>query len=169
MIDFINVYKIINYNQHKDKFINLINKIPETYLIDENQKISHTDWKIPITMKREYRDYFIKYIVGDFSKNLCSKFDSKEIEVKNIWFQVYKKGDFHNIHRHCGSQFTNVFFVNLPHKTLKTKIYNLDKNIINVNVEEGDILTFPAFLKHESVVNTCEESKIIISFNLDII
>ena len=44
----------------------------------------------------------------------------------------------------------------------------MDNKIIEVMVEEGDILTFPSYLMHESPVNFCDENKIIISFNIDI-
>ena len=162
------IYRINNFNEHKHKLVSLINKIPETSLNDQKQKISHTDWQIPKTMKREYREYFLKNIFEDFAKNLCCKFDSQAIEVVNMWFQIYKKGDFHDLHRHQNSHFTNVFFINLPNKNLKTKIYSLEKNIIDVSIEEGDILTFPGFLKHESVINNFEDEKIIISFNINL-
>ena len=164
-----NIYKVNNFKEHKNKLINLINKIPKTYLKDQKQKISHTDWQIPKTMKREYFEYFLKNIFEDFVKNLCYKFDVQSIELINLWFQIYKKGDFHNLHRHANSHFTNVFFINLPNKNLKTKIYSLEKNIIDVSIEEGDILSFPGFLKHESLINPYEEEKIIISFNINLI
>ena len=164
-----NIHKVDNFNEHKNKLINLINKIPETSIKEQKQKISHTDWQIPKTMKREYLEYFFKKIFKNFAKNICHKFDAQSIEVINMWFQIYKKGDFHNLHRHANAHFTNVFFVNLPNKNLKTKIYSLEKNIIDVSIEEGDILSFPGFLKHESLINTYEEEKIIISFNINLI
>ena len=167
-MNFLNIHKVNNFQNHKNNLINLINKIPKTTLEKPGQKISHTDWQIPKTMEREYVPYFLNNIFKDFAKQLCFKFNLKSITLKNIWFQVYKKGDFHETHRHAETHFANVFFINLSSKNLKTKIYNLNNDIIESNIEEGDILTFPAFLKHESIENTFLEEKIVISFNIDL-
>tara|TARA_R110000823_G_scaffold213201_1_gene343152 strand:- start:96 stop:602 length:507 start_codon:yes stop_codon:yes gene_type:complete len=167
-MNFLNIYKVNNFQNHKNKLINLINKIPKTIIELPGEKISHTDWQIPKTMEREYIQYFLDNIFKDFAKQLCFKFNLQSISLKNMWFQVYKKGDFHETHRHPDAHFANVFFINLPSINLKTKIYSLNNDIIEMNIEEGDILTFPAFLKHESIENTFSEEKIVISFNIDI-
>ena len=64
------------------------------------------------------------------------------------------------------TNFTNVFYINLPHREIKTQIKDKYKNF-NINVEEGDILSFPGYYAHCSPINIYDESKIIISFNMD--
>ena len=167
--NYINIFKVNNFEVHQKNLINLIHQIPETSLKTEKSKISHTDWHIPATMKREYLEYFIKYIYEGYAKNLCDVFDAEKVEPNNFWFQKYNQGDSHCLHRHGNVHFTNVFYLKIPEKYLNTKIYNLDKEIISIDIKEGDILTFPAFLKHESVENKNEDYKMIISFNVDIV
>jgi len=59
---------------------------------------------------------------------------------------------------------SNVYFVELPSKSLGTEILNHGK----LDLNEGDLLTFPAYLYHRSPVNVTEERKTIISFNSNI-
>ena len=168
MNEYFNIYKVKNFNTHKQKLIELIHKIPKTTYTDKDQQISHTDWQIPSTMYREYFDYFIKNIFYDFEKELKINFNADKIVLSNLWFQKYNCSDFHNFHRHGSAHFSNVFFIELPKLDLKTEIYNLKNERINIDINEGDILTFPAFLKHKSVENKNINSKIIISFNIDL-
>ena len=163
-MNYICKYKVKNFQEHKKNIINSIFKIPQTTIQDKNQRIFHTDWEIPNTMRKEYREYFEKHIMQDFLQNLRSKYNFEEIELDNFWFQVYAKNDYHGMHTHARANFTNVFYLQLPSDSVKTDIMDLD-----ITVEEGDILTFPAFLKHQSPINTNDAFKIIISFNTNIL
>jgi|ETNvirenome_6_85_1030632.scaffolds.fasta_scaffold40148_4 uncharacterized protein YjlB len=166
-----NIFKVKNFKIHKEILINLIDKIPTTFRHLQEEHISHTDWAIMwnrIPMKKEYLEYFNDNIYRDYASQLCKSFNCKEVEIRNIWFQKYNTGDFHNKHRHGDAHFTNVFYLKLPEENSKTKIYDLNNQLITIDVEEGDILTFPAFLLHESVANESKDSKIIISFNINI-
>jgi uncharacterized RmlC-like cupin family protein len=54
-------------------------------------------------------------------------------------------------------------YVQLPGKlTTKTSLYDID-------AKEGDIVTFPAYVPHNSPENKNDEEKIIVSFNTSII
>lgn len=163
-MNYISKYKVKNFQEHKKNIINLIFKIPQTILVSKHERIFHTDWEIPNTMQKEYREYFEKNIMEDFFNDFKSKFNFEEVELDNLWFQVYAKNDFHGIHTHAKANFTNVFYLQLPSDSVKTDIMNMD-----IMVEEGEILTFPAFLKHQSPINKNKAFKIIISFNTNII
>tara|TARA_Y100001938_G_C7924728_1_gene346298 strand:+ start:60 stop:584 length:525 start_codon:yes stop_codon:yes gene_type:complete len=167
VMDFI-IHKVNQFNKHKLNLINLINKIPQTTCNSDNEKISHTDYKIPQTMKREYVDYFVNNIYGDYYDNLKSINKVNVIGFRNIWFQVYNKGDWHGSHTHPGTHFTNVLYVNLPNKNLKTFLKKPNGEVFNFDAEEGDLITFPAYYEHSSPENKSNEQKIIISFNIDI-
>jgi len=167
-MDHFKIFKVDNFSIHKKNILHLIKNIPKKSLTDSSQKISHTDWDLPDTYTREYLDYFNKNIFEYFAFDLCEKFNCDALTVNNLWFQVYEKGDFHSSHRHDKTQFTNVFFLQLPNGNLKTKIFDLNNQPISIDVYEGDIITFPSYLKHESPINLGEDNKIIISFNIDI-
>ena len=92
----------------------------------------------------------------------------KNFKLKICGFTIFKENDRHGLHTHAGSHFTNVFYVQLPDKNIKTRIISVGGEELDLNVEEGDILTFPSFYTHESPENKNKEEKIIISFNIDI-
>jgi len=166
----IKIFKIEDFKNHQKNLINLLNETLSKSLIEKDQKILATDWQIVSkNIKRNYVEYFIFNILNKFSPFLCKEFNCEKIELINIWFQIYDKGGFHGKHRHSNAHFSNVLFLKLPHKNLKTKIYDLDNSIIEIDINEGDILTFPAYLKHESLINIYDENKIIISYNINIV
>ena len=170
MKPYIKKFKIEDFKNHQKNLINLINKTASKSLIEKDQKISATDWQIiSENVQRDYVQYFIYNILNKFSLFLCKEFNCEKIELINIWFQIYDKGGFHGTHRHSNAHFSNVIFLKLPNKNLKTKIYDLNNSIIEIDINEGDILTFPAYLKHESLINIYDENKIIISFNTNIL
>jgi|TARA_Y100000816_G_scaffold290730_1_gene280154 hypothetical protein len=153
------IYSVPNFEKHRVKFLELIYKIPETKYKD----ISHTDWEIPRSMRREYVEYFNENIYQGYRDNLCKENQFKDFEISNMWFQVYREGDKHETHTHPHAHFTNVFYINLPDKKLTTEIRK-----INHDCKEGDIITFPAYYEHGSPINTNKQPKVIISFNINI-
>lgn len=158
-------YKVPNFEQIKSNIINLIYKIPETPYVEGTNKISHTDYKHEDN-KKEYVNFFIKNILPDYHNNLRKKLGVNTIHISNLWFQVYRKGDFHGRHTHEKTHFTNVFYINLPDKKLTTRINKPQQQVLDI--EEGTIVTFPGYFEHESPVNNSNQEKIIISFNIDI-
>ena len=111
-------------------------------------------------------NYFLKNVLPGYHENLKRHLGINAIYLSNLWFQIYRKGDFHGKHTHEKTHFTNVFYICLPNKKLITKINKPKPEIIDA--EEGTIITFPGFYEHESPVNNTEDEKIIISFNIDI-
>lgn len=168
MIQDLNIFKINNFQNHKSILLDLISKIPQTHIKQKGINVEHTDWDITPNMKREYVEYFLDNIFTDYAKEICKKFHCNNLSLTNIWFQVYGKNQYHSHHRHENAHFANVVFLKLPNKNLTTKIYNLKNELIDIEVEEGSILTFPAYLKHESSVNESVEKKIILSYNINI-
>tara|TARA_R100000278_G_C5461704_1_gene161136 strand:+ start:127 stop:639 length:513 start_codon:yes stop_codon:yes gene_type:complete len=163
-------FKIEDFKNHQKNLLNLIDKTPSKSLIEKDQKILATDWQIiSQNHKRDYVEYFIFNILNKFTPFLCKELNCEKIELINIWFQIYGKDGFHGKHRHSNAHFSNVLFLKLPNKNLKTKIYDLNNSIIEIDIDEGDILTFPAYLKHESLINIYNENKIIISYNINIV
>ena len=154
------INKIDNYQEINKILLSLINKIPNNPLIEGNNIIEHTDWNLPKNFKREYVEYFIS-IIDSYLKKMAFNFKSKQYSINNIWFQQYGKTNSHNWHTHPDTNWTNVYFVELPDKSLATEI--LDHN--KLDVEEGSLLTFPAYIYHRSPLNIYDNRKTIISFN----
>ena len=110
-----------------------------------------------------YQVYMRNHILHEFLQHFNKYFQSKACQMHDMWYQIYKKGDYHGTHTHVGAHFTNVLYVQLPGKlTTKTSLYDID-------AKEGDIVTFPAYVPHTSPENKNDEEKIIVSFNTSII
>jgi hypothetical protein len=157
------ITKIKNFDKINSKLLSLIDKIPKNPLVERNSNIAHTDFNLPNTFKKEYLDYFFESI-KPYYVEICAKLYSKKIEITNAWFQQYTRNSLHKWHVHPNANFTNVYFVELPSKSLATEILNHS----NLNLNEGDLLTFPAYLYHRSPINLSEKRKTIISFNSNI-
>jgi len=153
------VTKVKNNKYINKNLLTLINLINNSYKT-ENSFVSNTDWNLPKEHKREYLVYFYE-IIRPYMNKIANKLHSKEWVIHNGWFQQYLKLGNHEWHTHPESHFTNVYFVELPHKSLVTEIYKHKK----IKVEQGDLLTFPAFYYHRSPLNNLNKRKTIISFN----
>lgn len=156
------ITKIKEHLEIKEMILKEIKNTPQESFED----ISSTDWNVP---KDIYRKYFMNYIMPiinkyylSISKKLKLKdFDLNKLIIHNYWFQIYNKKSKHNWHTHTSSHFTNVYFLELPDKKLATEIKDYKK----LNVEEGDLITFPAYWVHRSPINNTNKRKTIISFN----
>jgi len=150
---------IKNSKEFNKNLLNLISNIKNSYCENGNN-ISNSDWSLPKDYKRDYLNYFIEKI-NPYMNEIALKLYSNSWNIHNFWFQQYLKSDQHTWHTHQGANFTNVYFVELPNKSLATEIYKCKK----LNVKEGDLLTFPAYFYHRSPINKSNKRKTIISFN----
>jgi hypothetical protein len=157
------INKINNFKEINKKLLDLIDKIPNNPLIENGDNIIHTDYNLPINFKREYLNYFFE-IIKPYIEKISINLKSKKIKISHTWFQQYEKNNTHGWHTHPQAHFTNVYFVELPSNSIATEILGQD----NLDLNEGDLLTFPAYYYHRSPINLTNERKTIISFNSDI-
>jgi len=94
-------------------------------------------------------------------------------DIKDIWYQVQNHCEYHPLHNHGFEGWSAVFYAEydqLVHES--TKFYcplNTASGHLYVfqpDVKEGDLVIFPSQINHESVVNTSDKPRSIISFNL---
>jgi hypothetical protein len=162
------VTAVKNHEEHKKSLLKLIDEfIVET--IDDHHNTQYetlsTDFHLPINVERPWNDYFYKEIVNDFVESMVIKLDLNPCkwDIHESWFQRYKVNNTHDWHNHSGCQFSNVYFLEMPHGH-QTEIVGMDGRLIEYNAKEGDIITFPAWMKHRSLPNTGEQ-KTVIAFN----
>jgi hypothetical protein len=159
------VNKISEHKIIKNKLLNFINDIPSNSINTINESIKHTDWNLPKSFERKYLNFFLE-IINPYMIKMMKFLKTEKYIIDNIWFQQYTKNDFHNWHVHENSNYTNVYYLELPEKEMKTNILNINTNkIIEIDVEEGDVITFPAHLPHTSNIIKNDKRKTIISFN----
>jgi hypothetical protein len=157
------VNDIKDHALQKVKLLDLINSLDSVSIQNNTDSISKTDWGITQQNQEYYTlvQELLDPCMQEISKYLCAK----DYEVHNIWFQQYLKKDIHNWHNHSHANYASVYFLELSDKKFATEIYDLEKkSVINLDVKEGQVLTFPAHMLHRSP-KLDSSRKTIISFN----
>ena len=162
------LHKLNNHFEIKEKLLESIEKSKQTRFDDGTDLISFTDFYD----KRELdtKPYFSIFHnnANDFYDELVKFYCIKEFNIRNGWFQQYFKNDKHQWHYHGGTNISFVYFIELKNKQESTEFYDLiNKDVFQMNVSEGDILTFPAYMPHRSPVIKSNNRKTIISCNIN--
>lgn len=152
--------KVENHQEIKEKLLHQINLIPKNSIISKEESILHTDWNIPSTMHREYAGLFIE-TVSPHLQMMVQSLEVDKVEISNFWFQQYQEVGEHKWHTHPVANYANVYFLECP-KNYSTKF----KHFV-ADCEEGEILSFPAFLPHCSPPLSSNLRKTVIAFNTD--
>lgn len=158
------LHSFLDHSKYKQKLLDSINNMSidtNTIKAVNKDKISRTDFFLPKEVERPYLKFFNE-IINPITEEMCKRLNSSYYEILYTWFQQYNHGDVHNWHNHTGSQFANVFFVELEDNSIGTEF--LDPKY-NIKVKEGDLITFPSYLYHRSPINLTQTRKTIISFN----
>lgn len=159
------ITKVEGHHEFKNKILDLIGEMPDA----SYEGVSKTDWNLPLDSTRNYLDFFYKHIGRPVMYQLSVFLGADNWKIHNGWFQQYNENSSHTWHNHIGTNFSNVYFLELPDVNDKTQIKYLRTNsLTEYEVEEGDLLTFPAHLLHRSKPNLGGR-KTVISFNSDFI
>ena len=151
--------KLKKYKKTNKDLLKLIPKTKSIKVNDTDQQISKTDWGILSDKKSKYAKYFIDTVTPCLEE-IAKVLHSQKWLIDNLWFQQYKKGDFHNWHAHSKTNFSAVYYIELFNQEAKTKFLNQQ----NIDVEEGDLILFPGFWYHRSE-RLKDKRKTVISFN----
>lgn len=109
----------------------------------------------------------------------------ERIVVSEMWAIINKPSDFNVIHTHPNAYLSAAYYVKAPENAGKFVIEHPlsvarhsypaieKKTEFNVkgaalNIEEGDLLLFPAYLPHKVNENKSDQDRIVISFNVQI-
>ena len=157
-MNFIFKSKVPNHEEIKKILLQQINLIPKNQMISERENILHTDWNLPKVMHREYSNLFIQ-TVSPHLEMIRKELNAEKIEIDNFWFQIYGQNGKHGWHTHPKTNYSNVYFLECP-KGSSTKFKDFTQEC-----EEGDILSFPAFLPHCSPIIVDDSIKSVIAFN----
>jgi len=164
------ILDVPEHNQYKDQLLKLIDEMPNQSF----EWISKSDTGLPKSFKRKYLDLFYKKVIQssrnkliNYFKSMTGNVNGTDWKISNGWFQQYGKDSYHQWHNHNGANWTNCYFLELPDSEYKTEIKNQDK-IIEYDVKEGQLLSFPAHLLHRSKPNG-DKRKTVIAFNSNFI
>ena len=128
--------------------------------------ITRCDWKIARDFERKWVKTFIPALEQEL-KVIYTSLGYDYVGINQLWFQQYNTKSFHNWHTHTVCQWTGVYYLKLPKDGPKTEIVDVvTKRTLLLDVKEGDICCFPSFIIHRAPVNRCEETKLIVSWNI---
>jgi hypothetical protein len=161
-----NAFFVSNVEEHleiKDSILGQIKSAGTYSFVNKEQNIYNTDWHLSPNFDRSYWDIFYPYAVKHLEElnNYC---EFSSIGIKNYWFQQYVQGGFHDWHIHNECNFSSVYFLDLPETQLST-VFRFNRNDFQIDVREGQIVTFPSHYVHKSKINTTNKIKTVISFN----
>jgi hypothetical protein len=152
----------------KKSLLDAINKAPGDRLVGHADDISKCDWE---TGRFDYDREWVKILRNDLIEYLnkwINLIEYNNFDIGEIWFQQYTTGGKHSWHTHSAN-FTNVYYLDLPGDSPKTEwIDPMTKEHKTFDVKEGDIITFPSWVKHRSSKNNSTSTKTIISWNTDV-
>jgi hypothetical protein len=159
------VNKFTKHLEYKEQLLEIINTSHSGPDYD-GSIISRTDWNVNLGEQRQYWNLIFKDL-NDIIYPSFKEIGYEDIRYENCWFQQYNTNEFHKWHRHPGCQWSNVYYVELPEGTPATMFRNpYDQTEFTIDVEEGDIISFPSIVQHTSPINASDKVKTVIAFNL---
>ena len=183
-------YKVNNfekYNKELSDYIYKLNDEDKSGILRSNKGGWHSknfDLKDTNSIQHKFFLEITKYVF-DAIKTFGWKLDPNRVICTQMWSIINKKGDFNTIHTHANSYLSAAYYVKAPKDCGKFIIENplsisrhsfpalerpteFNLNVATVEIEEGDLLLFPAYLPHGVEENRSEEDRIVISFNINI-
>lgn len=183
-------YKVEDYQNYNNE---LIEYIYQLYNDDKEgiQRSNRGGWhskpfelKDKKTIQHKFLLETSKYVF-DTIKTFGWKLEPNKVICTEMWAIINKKNDFNVIHTHPNSYLSAAYYVKAPKNCGKFTVENplsasrhsypaLEKQtefnvkVAGLEVEEGDLLLFPAYLPHKVEENKSEEDRIVISFNINI-
>ena len=161
-------YIITDIKEHLETKLLLLSQINKTNskkIEVNNDFITKTDWNT-VSEQKIYTKTFCD-MINPYINIMCKKLYCDKWYIRDIWFQVYGKNSRHDWHLHTNTNYTNIYYLHLPNEKIKTEILDITTNKIidNIEVKEGQMLTFPANVIHRSPTNIQDDAKVIIAFN----
>jgi hypothetical protein len=164
------IYKVENHQEIKKFILKEIANMGKYSFQNKGQILSNTDWHLGNNFDRKYLNV-VGSVLMDHCKEIKNTYlqqSNYTIEIGSIWFQQYEYLDYHEWHYHGKCSFSNVYYVELPNDGAKTS-FSLFGKEFELDVKEGQIITFPGCFMHCSKPNQSNERKTVISFNSNII
>ena len=127
-------------------------------------------------IQKNILDVFQKY--GWKTKNV-------PIAIQEMWAIINKNDDFNVLHSHPNCYLSAAYYVKAPKNCGKFEIEcpniakvnsfpaiekptDLNIRVVSIDINEGDLLLFPAYLPHKVAKNESGQDRIVISFNVGI-
>ena len=183
-------YKVENYktfNKELEEYIYKLKEEDNEGVVRSNRGGWHSkSFKVREkgTIQNRFTQELSKYIF-DVIQTYGWKCVPERVVVSEMWAIINKPRDFNVIHTHPNAYLSAAYYVKAPEKAGRFVIENplsvarhsypahATKTEYNIkaaalDIEEGDLLLFPAYLPHKVNENKSDEDRIVISFNVNI-
>ena len=183
-------YKVEDYktfNKELEEYIYKLKKEDNEGVVRSNRGGWHSkSFKVREkgTIQNRFTQELSKYIF-DVIQTYGWKCVPERVVVSEMWAIINKPRDFNVIHTHPNAYLSAAYYVKAPEKAGRFVIENplsvarhsypahATKTEYNIkaaalDIEEGDLLLFPAYLPHKVNENKSDEDRIVISFNVNI-
>ena len=183
-------YKVENYktfNKELEEYIYKLKEEDNEGVVRSNRGGWHSkSFKVREkgTIQNRFTQELSKYIF-DVIQTYGWKCVPERVVVSEMWAIINKPRDFNLIHTHPKAYLSAAYYVKAPEKAGRFVIENplsvarhsypahATKTEYNIkaaalDIEEGDLLLFPAYLPHKVNENKSDEDRIVISFNVNI-
>ena len=175
-------FDVINWEDKKPKLLELIDFDNEC--IDGNE--CYTDY-FKYGTRPPYFDSFVDIMKDDFD-NIANEYTEglsdryrgecpfKSLESWQLWSQRYNNQQYHSCHNHGVGNLSCVLYLEFDksvhsptwfHSPFNDPFTGYNQEYVP-QVDEGDIILFPAMLLHEAPNNTSNVKRTIMSFNIPI-
>ena len=144
-------YQLKTHSLIKDKLLdNIKNDIHGKKYIASLDHIDRTDFFSDRDPAPEYYMLFAEN-AQEYFNELLNYYCMEDSEVESCWYQQYIKKDTHGWHIHPHSNVSFVYNLELENSQSSTEFYDRKtKKIVQLDVNEGDIVTFPSNIIHRS-------------------
>lgn len=160
-MEFIKKYKLEDFDNFKDKMELMIEMMKEEFDCSF-ARMTYSDYKLPQDGKKLYYDIVVEKI-KPYLDEYAKGWGCTEVSIQNMWFAEYYDGGEFGWHTHEGSNMSCVIQLHLDNKNHATQLMGHD----NLDLEEGDLLVFPAMVPHRSPeVNYDRKLVIAANFNM---
>ena len=183
-------YKVDDFKNFNEKLSTYIYDLKENEkhgILRSNKAGWHSkpcNLKDPTSIQHNYLLETTKYVF-DAIQNFGWKLEPKRVICTEMWAIINKKNNFNAIHTHPNSYLSAAYYVKAPNNCgkfiienphsisrhsypLLEKKTNFNIKVAKLEIEEGDLLLFPAYLPHGVEENESDEDRIVISFNINI-
>ena len=184
-------YQVENYEKINSELLEYIYQIYEkdnTGVKKSNINGWHSK-SFDLADKDNVPNKFLNHInehIKDVFQNYGWVFDASKIKCTSFWAIINKKGNFNIEHTHSNNYLSAAYYVKAPQNCGNFKASNpniisrnvypksvqsteLNSNTASIEIKDGDLIIFPAYLPHSVEENKSDEDRVIVSFNLDII
>ena len=183
-------YKLENYKKINKELLNYILELQKKDRKGNNRS-NKGGWHSPnfdlvnpgppINFINSFKDFLKHLIEGEFGW----EYVPNKQRIVAMWAIINKKNSYNVRHNHQNCYLSAAYYIKKPKNSGEISFYdpkevrtyrfpeiknytNYSAEVKTIKPEEGDLLIFPSYLYHDVGINSSDEDRIVVSFNIDI-